>query len=413
MTDPNRPPEATPAETPAPKLFWQIVAATFSRLILNTARRFPYTFAPILSRGMNVPLTAVTGLIAVNQITGILGVFIGPLADRYGYRLMMLGGMGMLVVGMFAAGFFPFFGVVLVSLFLAGMGKNIFDPAMQAYVGRRVPYERRGRIIGILECCWAGSTLIGIPMVAILIERLGWQSPFFALGGMGLLAFLALKRLLKREPARLPAVAGQQGSLLVAWKEILKAWRRLSRERAALGALGFSFFISVGNDTLFVVYGAWLEQSFDLGIIALGVGTSVIGAAELCGEILTAALADRIGLARSVTIGLALNIIAYAVLPFAGQTLFLALTGLFFVFLTLEFTIVSALSLCTEIVPGARATMMSAFFAAGGLGRVIGALIGGPVWLSGGILATGLVSTAAGVLGLASLVYGLGGWRRH
>ena len=139
------------------------------------------------------------------------------------------------------------------------------------------------------------------------------------------------------------------------------AWNRLCQERAALGALGFGFFASAANDNLFVVYGAWLEKSFSLSIVALGLGTSVIGIAELSGEGLTAAISDRLGLKRSVASGMFLCIISYIALPLMGQTLSWSLGGLFFIFLTFEFTIVSALSLCTELLPGFRATMMSGF----------------------------------------------------
>ena len=80
-----------------------IVVTILCRLVLNTGRRFVYPFAPALSRGLGVPLTAITSLIAVNQATSVIGLFFGPVADRLGYRLMMLTGMALLVVGMFAA----------------------------------------------------------------------------------------------------------------------------------------------------------------------------------------------------------------------------------------------------------------------------------------------------------------------
>ena len=99
-------------------------------------------------------------------------------------------------------------------------------------------------------------------------------------------------------------------------------------------------------------------------------------------------------------------------LPLIGQTLHLALTGLFAIFLFLEFTIVSSMSLCTELLPDLRATMMSGFFAAVGIGRVIGAMMGGPIWLSGGIFATGMVSAAINGLALLAIVWGLRGWRK-
>jgi predicted MFS family arabinose efflux permease len=317
---------------------------------------------------------------------------------------MMLVGLGLLVAGMFAGGFLPFYGVVLAALFLAGFGKSIFDPALQAYVGERVPFRRRGLVIGVLEFGWAGSTLLGIPLVGLLIEHLGWRAPFFVMGGAGLLGIAALSILIKKDgkkPVRNQTAAG-----------LWNSWQRLLKERAALGAICFAFFVSAANDNLFVVYGAWLEKSFNLRIVALGLVTSVIGVAELSGESLTAAISDWLGLKRAIVIGLVICIISYGVFPLLGQNLPLGLCGLFFIFLTYEFTIVSALSLCTELLPGSRATMMAGFLAAAGTGRVVGALIGGPVWLTGGILTTGLVSAFISSLGLLSLAWGLRGWRR-
>lgn len=393
------------SEKPTFTLFLKISVITLCRLVLNTSRRFAYPFAPVLSRGMGVPLTAVTSLIAANQITGILGIFFGPLADRLGYRLMMLAGLGIVVVAMFAAGLLPFYGVVLTALFAAGIGKITFDPAIQAYVGERVPFHRRGMVVGVLEMSWAGTTLLGIPFIALLIDQFGWRAPFFALSGFGLLGILGLiifiPKDIKHTSTTLTSIGFKQ------------AWQNLIKERAAVGALGFSFFLSAANDNLFVVYGAWLAKDFNLSILALGLGTSIIGVAELLGEGMTATLADKFGLKRSLVVGILLTAISYGVLPFLGQTLPMALTGIFIIFLIFEYTIVTALSLCTELLPGSRATMMAGFLAAGGLGRVVGTMVGGPVWLSGGILSTGLVSSVISGLALVSSIWGLWGWKQQ
>jgi len=106
-----------------------------------------------------------------------------------------------------------------------------------------------------------------------------------------------------------------------------------------------------------------------------------------------------------------LTIVNYALMPFYGQSLSFALVGIFLVFLTFEFMIVTSMSLCTEILPAHRATMMAAFFAAAGTGRVIGALMGGHIWLFGGIWLTGMVSASITLLALFSLMLGLKGWR--
>lgn len=382
----------------------QVAAAAACRLVLNTARRFAYPFAPVISRGLGVPLTAVTSMIAVNQATALIGMVFGPLADRFGYRLLMMAGLGLLVIGMFSANFLPFYGVVMASLILAGLGKTVFDPAVQAYIGERVPFARRGLVIGFVEFSWAGSTLIGIPLISVLIDRFGWRSPFFFLGGCGLLGVLAIAALIPGDGRR----GGQDRTAFGFWS----TWQRLIGERSALGAIGFAFFTNIANDNLFVVYGAWLESSFRLSVIALGIGTSIIGIAELAGEGMTAFFGDRFGLKRCVIAGQALCIISYGLLPLWGHNLMLALIGLFVVFLTFEFTIVSSLSLSTELMPLSRATMMSGFYASAGIGRFIGALMGGHVWVGGGIAATGLVSAAFTLLGLGALVWGLRGWRK-
>jgi len=224
------------------------------------------------------------------------------------------------------------------------------------------------------------------------------------LGGLGVLGFLILQILIPKDGKK---VVTRPTSIV-----FLNAWQQLGRERTALVAISFGFLLSVANDNLFVVYGAWLEKAFSVSIVALGLGTSTIGVAELLGESMTAFIGDRLGLKRSVMLGLSLSVVSYGILPLFGQTLYLALGGLFMVFLTFEFTIVSFLSLCTELVPGSRATMMASFFAAAGIGRIVGALLGGPIWLAGGVFATSLVSATISAVALTALVWGLKGWRR-
>ena len=389
---------------PRSRLILKIAVVVVCRLVLSTARRFAYPFAPVLSRGLGVPLTAITSLIAVNWSTSLLGIIFGPVADRFGYRKMMIGGMVLLAVGMLAGGFFPFYWVMIIALFLAGMGKIIFDPAVQAYVSERVSYQRRGTAIGFLEISWAGSTLLGIPLIALLIDNIGWRSPFFAMGAFGILGALAMVFFFPKDEKSL-----SQPPPMLSFKKMLQV---LLEDKPSLGAIVYVFFFSAAVDNLFVVYGAWLEKAFDVGIVALGMGTSVIGVAELLGEIMVATISDRFGLKRVVTLGVICCIITYSLLPYVSQSFYLALAALFVHFLFFEFTIISSLAICTELRPEMRATMLAGFFAAAGLGRIVGALIGGPIWLAGGIVSTGLISAGLTALSLLSLTWGLRGWAK-
>jgi predicted MFS family arabinose efflux permease len=375
-----------------------IVTSTISRTILNTSRRFVYPFAPVISRGLGVPITFVTSSIALNQATSCLSVFTSYIADRIGYRIMMLSGLGVLVAGMLIAGAFPVYYSLLIGMFLCGLGKNLFDPAIQAYISERVPYSKRGYVMGVMETSWAGSTLIGIPVIGFLIDRAGWRSPFFLLAGLGLLSIVLVLLTVKDDSKRNNTKEDK--------KSFIKEIKNLITNPVLLSVMGFAFFVSLANDNLFVVYGAWLEKSFGLSVIALGLGTACIGVAELFGEISTATLADKIGLKRSVVIGVVLNSLAYVAVGFVGSTIFSALITLFFVFLFYEFFFVSFLSVCTELIPQSRATMMSLVFLCAGLGRMTGALTGGIIFNSMGIVYVCLFSALINLIAFILVIPG-------
>ena len=67
----------------------------------------------------------------------------------------------------------------------------------------------------------------------------------------------------------------------------------------------------------------------------------------------------------------------------------------------------------TEVLPDARATMMSGYLAAASVGRVIGAVLGGVVWTLGGLAAVAAVSAAVNALALISFLWGLRNWASH
>ncbi len=368
----------------------KISAAIFIRIVLNTARRFVYPFAPVIGRGLAAPLTSVTAIIAASQFLSLLGLVFGPLADRFGYHRMMGIGLAIMSLGMIAAGLHPVYALVAVAILAGAIAKAIFDPALQGYLGQVIAFDQRARFVGLLEMGWAGSSLIGIPLAAVMIDRMGWQSPFLIIGLLGLLGLTVLPKLVAGATGAARPSQPRSGSM---WN-----WRWMLTDRAARGALVFAFLMSAANDNLFVIYGAWLEDAFELSVVGLGMGTLAIGAAELLGEILTAAIADRFGLDRSVIWGLTAAAVCYAILPFCSSALWLGLSGLFVLFLAFEFTIVSFLSICTELYPQKRATMVSGFLAASGLGRMTGALTGGVIWQSYGILGVGSISAAVSIL---------------
>ena len=277
----------------------------------------------------------------------------------------MLVGLFLFILGAAIVVFWPTYPGFVLALILSGLGKYAFDPAMQAFIGDRVPYERRGFVLTLTELAWSGSFVIGIPLVAWLIARNGWLAPFPLFIILGLIFVFLFIRLLPDDET---VQAAQRNSFSTNIKTVFKS-------PLALLGLTFTLFASAANESVNLVFGVWMEASFGLQLTALAFAAAVIGIAEIGGEGLVAAIVDRFGKRKSVLMGLALNTIAAILMPFLGSTLAGALVGLFLFYITFEFAYVASIPLMTEILPATRATMMALNIASSSLGRAAASLI--------------------------------------
>lgn len=366
-----------------------LVAVTATRTVINTGFRMVYPFLPALARGVGVEPELVILAITARSGLGLAAPLLGSLGDLRGRRTAMLAGTAVFVIGLIPVAIWPSFGTFVVAVLATGLSKTILDPAQQAYFGDQFAFERRGTPIAIVESSWSGGYLLGVPAVGLLIAGIGWQSPFPLLAGLALLGGLWLLRAIPSDPPRAAGHLNLRGRFSAI----------LSR-RSALAALAVALLIAMGNETVGIVYGLWMEDSFGLQVAALGAASAVIGVAELGGEGLVAGLSDRLGKRRTVVLGLVISTLALLALPVLATALNGALLGLFLMYLSFEFTIVGMLPLMTEQVPAARSTLMAAGIGAFSLGRSLGALAGGPLFTSG-IRAN---ATLAAALNLISLL---------
>jgi len=129
----------------------------------------------------------------------------------------------------------------------------------------------------------------------------------------------------------------------------------------------------------------------------------VIGISELGGEGLVALTTDRLGKPRALMLGLSGNALAALLLPFIGRTEIGALVGLFLFYITFEYVMVSHIPMMTELVPEARATLLSFNLAGHSLGRMIGALLATFVYQRFGFLPVALLAVLFNIFALIAL----------
>ncbi|MBE3118369.1 MAG: MFS transporter [Candidatus Atribacteria bacterium] len=341
----------------------QVIAFTITRVILNTLHRMVYPFLAVLARGVGVDIISMSYALTARSLVGTVGPFAATVADRRGRRFGMLLGIGLFTLGTAIVVFWPTFPALVLSIILSTLGKYIFDPSMQAYLADRIPYARRGRTMAVTEFGWSLAFILGIPLMGFLIARNGWMAPFPLMVILGALIFAGLFVMLPKDEK--PAAENRSSDT---FKVILTSV-------PALAGLAVGLLASAGNEVVNLIFGVWLEDAFGLQIAALGAASAVIGLSELGGEGLVAAFVDRLGKVRAIGLGLAANCLAALALLFLGRTQAGALVGLFFFYLTFEFTLVSIIPLMTELLPSARATLMAFNVAALSLGRALGDLL--------------------------------------
>jgi predicted MFS family arabinose efflux permease len=351
-----------------------------------------YPFLGVFARGLGVDVTSISLIVSARSFLGLLAPLVSSVSDHRGRKFGMLAGSIIFSLGVGSVVVAPSLITLSLALVLAMVGKYMFDPAMQAYLGDRVPYERRGLALSITEIGWSFAFIGGIPLVGLLIARFGWQAPFPLLAGLGLLIFAIVWWMI---PGEDPHHERSEGS-----------WANLGSvlsNRKVIAAIGVGLWASAANEMVNLIFGVWLEDRFALKIAALGAASAVIGISELGGEGLVALFTDRIGKQRALAIGLSASALSSIALPFLGQSQTGALVGLFFFYITFEFVMVSHVPMMTEVMPGARATAMSFNLTGQSIGRGIGALLATFIYHSFGFPVIAGVAMLFNLFGLFSL----------
>ena len=377
----------------------QLIVFMFLRTIFNTMHRMVYPFLAVFARGLGVEITTLSYIVTARSFVGVLSPVFAPIADRYGRKFGMLTGISLFTIGMGLVAFHPSLITFSAALILAILGKYFFDPAMQAYFGDRIPYERRGTALAVTEAAWSLAFIAGVPFAGYLIAKYGWNAPFPFLAGFGLIIFAVIWRMIPHTDPSQPKPFDQTQGRPDSTSNI----RTVLTNIPALAGISIAIWASTGNELINLIFGVWLEDSFGLKIAALAGASAVIGISELGGEGLVALTTDRLGKPRALMLGLSGNALAALLLPFIGRTEIGALVGLFLFYITFEYVMVSHIPLMTELVPEARATLLSFNLAGHSLGRMLGALLAAFIYQRSGFLPVALLTVLFNIFALIAL----------
>ncbi len=355
-------------------------ALVFGRTSGNVLIRFPYVFLTSIARGLGIQIDTATTILGVRELGGLATPVIGHVADRGHERRVIVGCCVIAGLATMAAPFVGGIWVFGILMFLGGIAKFGSDTAQGAWVGHRVPYARRGRVLGLMEVSWAGAFLVGMPICAWLISVWGWRGPFVGTGIALVVAGLV-------QWVRLPPDEVEVASD--------RAPMRFRIPRELRGVMVFAALQPFAQMMVFAVAGDWFVSDLGMSLAGLGINTVLLGLAELAGTGIAAIASDRLGKRRTAMAGAVVAIPLSAVLGFTGGSALIGVSALVLMDVAIELAFVAVLPLITELDPEARASAIGVAMAVVTSSRAISSILAGVVYVNWGMEANGLLASLA------------------
>jgi predicted MFS family arabinose efflux permease len=299
-----------------------------------------------MSRDLGVPLHAVVTAAGVYYLTyGAMQPVWGMVSDRIGrVRTLRL----TLVLAAFATAVSALVGGVTGLTIARGVAGAFFSaafPASLIYIGDTVPSRRRQpAIAGLLIGVALGTALASVGAGA-LAQLVSWRATFLVTGAAALVLAVVLRRLPE------PAVRPEPG--------ILGPLRQVATSPVALLVLLLAFVeggVLLGMLTLLPA----AIESAGAGPALAGAVTAVYGLAVFVGAWLVASLSRRWPVWRLIALGGVCAVAACAVAAVSQEA---AVAGVVAVLLGLAWSAMhsSLQTWVTQVLPGARATVVSLF----------------------------------------------------
>lgn len=150
--------------------------------------------APQLMRKLHINPQQFSLLVSSYTIAAGTASFLGTfIVDRFDRkRVLMLCYPGF-CLGSLLCGFSPDYLTLLLARVLTGLLGGIIGSQVLSIVADIIPAQHRGKATGMVMTGFAAASVLGVPLGQYFGTTLGWQTPFFGIGAVGMLVwFLAI-----------------------------------------------------------------------------------------------------------------------------------------------------------------------------------------------------------------------------
>jgi MFS transporter, DHA1 family, inner membrane transport protein len=351
-------------------------------------------FLPFMATELGLSVAVLGQVPALMMLlSAAIGLVIGPLADHYGYRRMLLSCLLGVVAGSLATGLATTLPLLVTAALIGAVGRAGIMPLAQAIVAASFDADApRRRAVSRTQSGGPLAAILGIPLLTTGAVFLQWRGAFFVLSALALITALILGRMLEQDSPDCRKIRP---------RNIAASYAPLVRHRPTVVLIVAAGLEQAGTWVMWTYYGAFYVRQHAFTTQQVGWVSLTAGLAVLLGQ--TAAggwlgrhphrlfVAGCIGSGPLIGVSL---ILPFAALPAIG----LMALGWFMHGLVMVSTVV----LLTGRSPAGRATSLTVYGAAMNLGITVGAALGGLALAKAGYPGVGLCTVVL-PLGSAAL----------
>lgn len=223
-------------------------------------------FFPEIAEELDTTVPLIGQVAAARLLVGaLLGLLIGPLADAYGHRRLMIAGLVAAAITPLGIALAPSFPLLLLTAIPGGLAAASLTGLTLAVAGSAFPGQAKHRAIGMLSGIQAATGVVVVPILTALGTTIGWRTVFLLCGALATLAIVPVA-------APLPRHVGHASARPL--RELLRGYVPLLRERETARLYAVVALRSICWGGLVTYFGAYLKE--DAGFSGRQVGLAYL-----------------------------------------------------------------------------------------------------------------------------------------
>lgn len=169
--------------------FEKLLVLCFATFLVMAGQGVIGPVLPLYAKDFGVSATVVGLTLTVFALARlILNVPAGMIADRFGRRILLIGGPILTSIGMFGSGFAGDIWSLLIWRFIAGGGSAFYMSGALIYLIDIAPSDRRARYVATNQWALSVGVALGPGIGGLVAERWGLAAPFHVVGVIALVA---------------------------------------------------------------------------------------------------------------------------------------------------------------------------------------------------------------------------------